>query len=256
MAHLAVSVVLPVEFPVKMAPMSELIDQYSAKRHETAELRQAVDRLQDFIASGGYAAGERLPSERTMISTLEIRRNTLRKALDTLERRGVIWRHVGKGTFLADREATGELGLFETLGQSITPVRMIQARLCIEPALAREAAIHASREAILRIRSARAAAESASSWAEYESKDDLFHRAVAQSSDNALLLLLFDQLNRVRRAVAGTSVVRGTTRPPESHSSFAEHDRIAEAIAAHDPKAAQDAMRAHIGSVADRLFGD
>ena len=236
--------------------MNELIDQLSEPRHETAETQQATRSLQDFIDGGGYEAGDRLPSEREMISSLGIRRNTLRKALHTLERRGVIWRHVGKGTFLANRQGTGDLGLIESLGQNITPVRMVQARLCIEPALAREAAIHASRDAIARIRVARDAAKEASDWADYETRDDLFHRAVAQSSDNALLLLLFDQLNHVRRAVADTTVVRGTSRPPQTHSSFAEHDRIVEAITARDPKAAQSAMRIHIGSVSDRLFGD
>ena len=105
-------------------------------------------------------------------------------------------------------------------------------------------------------RSTRDAAKEAKDWLEYETRDDLFHRSVAQTSDNALLLLLFDQLNHVRRTVSETAVVRGTTRPPETHSSFAEHDRTVEAIAARDPKAAQSAMRAHIGSVSDRLFGD
>lgn len=236
--------------------MNKLIDQFTVSRYETAESLKAIQRLQDFIENGGYAAGDRLPSEREMISILSIRRNTLRKALDTLERRGVIWRHVGKGTFLASQNGASDPGLIEMLSQNITPVRMVQARLCIEPSLAREAAIHASREAIARIKSARDAAKNASDWASYETKDDLFHRAVAESSDNALLLLLFDQLNHVRRTVAETSVVRATTRPPETHSSFAEHDQITEAIAAHDPQAAQNAMRAHIGSVSDRLFGE
>lgn len=236
--------------------MDKLIDQFAAPRQGNSEHHDAVERLRDFIAAGAYAAGDRLPSERQMIATLEIRRNTLRKALDTLERDGVIWRHVGKGTFLTNQRSPSGLDFIASLSRNITPVRMVQARLCIEPALAREAAIHASREAIARIEQARDAARGARDWADYETKDDLFHRAVAESSDNALLLLLFDQLNYVRRTVAGASVVRGTNRPPDSHSSFAEHARITEAIAAHDPKAAQDAMRAHIGSVSDRLFGD
>ena len=81
-------------------------------------------------------------------------------------------------------------------------------------------------------------AQAATSWSDYEACDDLFHKAVAEASDNALLVALFDHLNAVRRAVAGASVVRRTERPSEDHSSFAEHHRIAGAIEARDPAAA------------------
>lgn len=103
---------------------------------------------------------------------------------------------------------------------------------------------------------ARDAARAASAWSEYEMPDDLFHRAVAEASDNILLLTLFDHLNAVRREVSGGAVVRGTTRPATDHTSFDEHDRIAAAIEARDPHAAHSAMRSHIGSVSNRLFGE
>jgi DNA-binding FadR family transcriptional regulator len=67
---------------------------------------------------------------------------------------------------------------------------------------------------------------------------------------------LFDQLNQVRRAVAWTSVIRKSERPARAHSSFSEHDAIVAAIGAHDPHAAQEAMRRHIGSVSKRLYGE
>jgi DNA-binding FadR family transcriptional regulator len=143
----------------------------------------------------------------------------------------------------------------EIIGQ-LTPVRMMRARLCIEPAIAREAAINASAEALARINAAKDRAAAAASWAEYEEQDDRFHRAVAEASDNIMLVALFDQLNNVRRTVAWGNVVRESTRPPSGHSSFGEHDRIAAAIAAHDPQTAQEAMRRHIGSVSARLFGE
>ncbi|MCG6903516.1 MAG: GntR family transcriptional regulator [Rhodobacter sp.] len=222
---------------------------------EPSEQQDAVAALRAFIDAGSYAPGDRLPPERELIGDLGISRSILRKALDALEREGAIWRHVGKGTFVAGQAAVGD-GAVAALAQQLTPVRMIQARLCVEPSLAREAAIHASRGAITRILRARDAARSATTWADYEAQDDLFHRAVAEASDNILLLSLFDQLNHVRRAVAGGTVVRGSARPPAEHSSFQEHDRIAAAIEARDPAAAQLAMRQHIGSVSDRLFGE
>lgn len=216
----------------------------------------AAATLRGFIAEGGYGPGDRLPAERALIGRLGLSRATLRKGLDALEREGRIWRHVGKGTFVASATGGPLAGGFGALGQQLTPVRMMRARLCIEPAIAREAAINASAGAITRLRLARDRAVAATSWADYEAQDDLFHRAIAEASDNLLLLALFDQLNRVRRAVATGSVVRETARPPQDHSSFAEHDRIAEAVAARDPAAAQDAMRRHIGSVSARLFGE
>jgi DNA-binding FadR family transcriptional regulator len=45
-------------------------------------------------------------------------------------------------------------------------------------------------------------------------------------------------------------------QPSANHSSFAEHDEIAAAIANRDAGAAYEAMRRHLGSVAKRLFGE
>jgi DNA-binding FadR family transcriptional regulator len=61
-------------------------------------------------------------------------------------------------------------------------------------------------------------------------------------------------MNQVRRAVAWNSVIRHSVRPPRNHTSFAEHDLIAEAIAARKPADAHAAMRKHLGSVSARLF--
>ncbi len=221
---------------------------------ESSEREDAIARVRALIAAGDYAPGDRLPPERELIDHLGVSRTTLRRALEALEREGAIWRHVGKGTFVADHGDAGATGSIAELGRQLTPVRIMRARLCIEPAISREAAMNASGEAIIRIKLAKDRAAVAPNWADYETQDDLFHRAVAEASDNILLLALFDQLNRVRRAAAWGSVVRMSERPPEGHTSFVEHDRIAAAIEARDPAAAQEAMRQHIRSVSARLF--
>ncbi len=109
-------------------------------------------------------------------------------------------------------------------------------------------------EPIIRTKLAKDRAAVASNWADYETQDDLFHRSVAEASDDILLLALFDQLDQVRRAVAWGSVVRMSERPPQGHTSFVEHDRIAAAIEARDPTAAYEAMGQHIRSMSARLF--
>ena len=224
-------------------------------RLEPSEREGAVAALKTFLSTGDYAPGDRIPPERELIGRLGISRTLLRRALDSLEREGMIWRHVGKGTFVANG-GDGGAGDLGALTRQLTPVRMVRARLCIEPAIAREAAINASREAIARIKLAMERAQAAASWSDYETHDDRFHRAVAEASDNILLLSLFDKLNHARRAIALANVVRQSRRPPATHSSFAEHQQITAAIEARDAAAAHEAMRQHIGSVSARLFGE
>ena len=215
---------------------------------------RAIGQLREFIAGGGFEPGARLPPERELCETLGMTRNVLRRALDALEREGALWRHVGKGTFVADAE-TAAADPIADLGRQITPFRMMRARMAIEPAIAREAAVNASGKALMTMQLAMQRAQSAPSWGEYERQDDLFHRAIAEASDNLLLLPLFDQLNGVRRAVAWGNVVRDSQRPPSDHSSFGEHEAIAMEIAARRPEGAYEAMRRHLKSVSERLFG-
>ena len=215
----------------------------------------AVGLLRARIAAADYGPDGRLPSERRLIAEMGVGRTELRKALETLEREGAIWRHVGKGTFVHDRggEATTAVA---GLARQTTPVKMMRARLAVEPAIAREAAINASAEALAHMAVAMQRAHTAASWRAYEVQDDAFHRSLAEASDNLPLLAIFDQLNAIRRAVAWGNVERRSPRPPRDHPSFAEHERIASAIAARDPEAAQAAMRLHLRSVASRLFGE
>lgn len=221
-----------------------------------AEREAAVAALKAFIVDGAYAPGDRLPPERELINELGMTRTTLRRALEALEVEGAIWRHVGKGTFVSGHGGDRGAGGLAEISRQMTPVRMMRTRLCIEPAIAREAAINASDEALIRMKLARDRAEEAPTWSDYEVQDGTFHRAVAQASDNILLLSLFDQVNQVRRAVAWATVVRTTERPAAGHSSFIEHNKIVAAIEARDPSAAYEAMREHIGSVSARLFGE
>jgi DNA-binding FadR family transcriptional regulator len=218
-----------------------------------------VDSLKAYIEAGNYAPGDRLPAERELINSLGMTRNTLRRALDALEQDGVIWRHVGKGTFLSAKRAEDKKEINRTIldiGRRMTPVKLMRARLAIEPAIAREAAINASADTIESIRIALDGAENAEDWPTYESFDDDFHHAIARASDNLLLAELYDQLSLAQRHIAWRSVVRESSRPARTHTSFTEHRNILAAIEAHDSAKAHAAMRSHIGSVSARLFGE
>ena len=216
----------------------------------------SLENLRTYIANGNFAPGDRLPAERELTKVLGVKRTILRRGLETLERQGVIWRRVGKGTFLSESRADIPINWLDEISQQLTPIKMMRARLSIEPAIAREAAINASSESMVRIMRTVESAENALNWAGYEASDDAFHRAIASATDNPLLVALHNQLNAVQRAIAWTSVTRETERPASSHTSFVEHRAIADAIAKHDHSQAHYAMRKHIASVSARLFGE
>lgn len=65
---------------------------------------QVKNRLSYLIASGEYAAGERLPTVRALAVDLDISYNTVNRAYMDLEREGYITTRKGRGTFVAEIE--------------------------------------------------------------------------------------------------------------------------------------------------------
>ena len=82
---------------------------------------QIEDRVAEAIAAGELTPGDRLPSERELATRLNVSRMTLRQALDSLARRGLVHRTVGRrgGTFVAEpkieRDLSAPAGLTEQL---------------------------------------------------------------------------------------------------------------------------------------------
>jgi len=72
---------------------------------------QASEALRSLVQRGGYAPGDRLPSEIELSQQLGISRPTLREALQLLEEDGTIVRRHGVGTFVAQSHAVIESGL-------------------------------------------------------------------------------------------------------------------------------------------------
>ena len=139
------------------------------------------------------------------------------------------------------------------LGKLANPAQVLDARIAIEPELARLAAIHAVRADLETIRCCARRARAAADWRSYEAWDSNLHHAVAKATHNKLLVFLFDTLNVVRRSIVWGQR-RTTQRPPPDHPSFAQHDAIADAIEARDPEAAAELMRHHLSSVRDRVL--
>jgi DNA-binding FadR family transcriptional regulator len=217
------------------------------------EAQGALTQLRAYLAQQDLPANARLPAERELCDILGVSRGELRKALAVLEGNGELWRHVGKGTFIGSRPVEELAGIGE-IAQASNPREVMQARLAIEPLLAREAAIAATATDLAEMRQCLVASREALTWRQYENCDNRLHRLVAMSTHNSVLVALFDTLNAVRRAVVWGRLRDKVDRPPADHHSFAEHDRLVQAIADRDSHAAEDAMRRHLETVSSRLL--
>jgi GntR family transcriptional regulator len=71
---------------------------------------QLYEALRQQIDGGQWKPGDQLPTEAELASTYNISQITIRKALNMLVDAGAIYRHRGKGTFVAQQAITSNLG--------------------------------------------------------------------------------------------------------------------------------------------------
>ena len=64
---------------------------------------QVLEYLKTLIKNKEISYGGKIPSERELMETLGISRNSVREALRILEHTGVLESHHGKGNFLVNR---------------------------------------------------------------------------------------------------------------------------------------------------------
>ena len=154
-------------------------------------------RLRRAIATGLYADGDRIPPERQLASAFGSARSTVRKALDQLEGEGIVVRRVGSGTFVTYagplHSQTGEIADF------ISPLQLIDARLAVEPHMARLAGLHATARDLEGLAEVLGKLEAAGADKElFTTLDARFHLAIARASRNPLLVHVYEQINLVR----------------------------------------------------------
>jgi len=214
--------------------------------------QSALAALRDFLAEEKISLNGRLPAERELCRQLGVSRSHLRKGLAVLEAEGQIWRHVGRGTFVGPRPIPN-LSDVELLTNMTSPIAVMEARMAVEPQLARLASLHGSEADFAEMRQCNRRCRAAKTWRFYEAWDNNFHQAIAAATQNKLLISLFDTLNIVRRSVVWGQL-RLTRLPPSDHASFHEHDEIYDAIASRDPDAAAECMRTHLKTVRDRVL--
>ena len=209
-------------------------------------------RLQVLINNGLTASNGQLPTEREICETMSVSRRAVRRALETLEAEGVIWRKQGKGTFAGQAPDPTQVLAAGIVGET-NSMEVMEARLCIEPGLAGMAALKATPPDIERMRNLARRTLEAVDADSTELWDGALHRLIARTVGNAPLLTAFSMLDEIRGNAAWRGL-RSKARSVETLKvSDREHHAIIDAIEAGVPAAAEAAMRAHLTTLSDNL---
>lgn len=234
----------------------------------TADLRRRQPKTSERIArdiashivDNKLAPGTMLPTERDMIESFGVGRTTLREALRLLETRGVLTIKSGpRGGPVVRRPRPSDLSealtlILEFEQSSLGDV--FEARVALEPKLARLAAARISEEAVDQLQaSVDAMMGDLVNHDVFLEENQRFHSLIADVAGNVVLGVFTETLKTVADgALAG---VRYT--PNRRRAVASAHQAIVDALRGRDVEAADAAMTRHLdeaGRYWTRKYGE
>lgn len=229
-----------------------------ASSERTGRVSEVIARrIKKQISDGRLAAGHKLPAERDMARQFKTSRVSVREAYRSLEELGLlrIRRGAEGGAFIAKfdhepvrRSLSLVLGLGKTSHEEVT-----EARMLIEPSIARLAALRARPEDIANLERVliQEEQEVRHTGADSGTTAGQFHRAVADCARNVPLVVLMNALADLTAESVSDLDARVRARHRKKNCEY--HRLMFEAIQKHDGDAAYTLMVRHVGDIQDRV---
>ena len=206
----------------------------------------AVDiaaRMRREIGKGNLRLHDRLPAERNLAEQYGVARNTIREALNRLEQENYVEIRPGSGTYVTFEPQ-------ETAGKAIeqaNPLELIDARFALEPHICRLSVLHGRRADFDKLEALCVRMEAAvNDPVAFSEADTEFHRALAESSGNGLLIWVIAQINSVRSQDEWTRMRHLTLDEKIINHYNAQHRQILNAIRTREPERAANMMKDHL----------
>jgi DNA-binding FadR family transcriptional regulator len=235
-------------------PAEVTVNEPVAKRRT---VKADLDKVRAYIAGVWEKNETRIPPERELAEAIGLTRSRLRGALKKLVDEQVIWREVGSGTYVGQRPLVGATGSGRTteLAELTNPLEVMEARLLLEPELARLAALRARGENMTELETSMQKMANSTSESDWSFWDRRFHHAIGRAANNTLLLALLETIqgNMDRGTWGELSEKLHSVSSPEG--SMQDHMGILTSIKNRNSSAAFEAMRAHLLRVQKIYFG-
>ena len=207
--------------------------------------------LQRAIETGAYSEGDRLPPERELATCFNAARSTVRRALDQLEKAGLVSRRLGSGTFVGAPPAATRR---HDVADQVSPLQLIEARLAVEPFTTRLAVLHATRRSLDEMEMVlKHAEESITDKDSFSKWDGEFHLLIAHASGNPLLINVYRQINHVRLHAQWDAMKEKILTPEVVAAYNRQHRAIFNALNERDAQGAFALITEHLEKARDDL---
>lgn len=222
---------------------------FALSRRRPLKRSEVIARdLAAYIIDSGMPAGSLLPREQDMVEQLGVGRTTLREALRLLESRGIITIRSGPGGGPVVRQPEPS-DLTEALTlilqfQRATMREVIEARVWLEPIVARAAAPAITKSEIERLREVNDSMKLAIGVDEERviASNQQFHRIIAAAASNIVLRVFTETL----LTVADHGIDNLYQSDDFKVQVTRDHDAVIAALESKDAEAAEVEMRKHL----------
>jgi DNA-binding FadR family transcriptional regulator len=214
---------------------------------------QIAQKITADIASGQFAIGQRLPSERDLAQAFNVSRPTIREAIIALELDSLVEVRLGSGVYVTNVVPPSG----QAPAKDIGPFELLEARRAIEGEACAVAATRITKEQLAELSALVAEMRDDNSQDEIilsEEADRRFHELIATATQNTALFAAVEALWETRERSPQTHHVDDRARAQGSKPSIDEHATIVRALKKRDPEAARAAMHKHLTNVIERLL--
>jgi GntR family transcriptional regulator, transcriptional repressor for pyruvate dehydrogenase complex len=210
--------------------------------------------IKNAILSGQIKLDEKIPPERELAAGFNVSRNMVREAIRALEMSGFLEVRQGpKGgafvrDFTPDRLTEGFVDYY--LAKRLTIDEINNVRLHIEPEVARLATINKNQDHAGVLKELVASEYMAEAIDVRVANLTRFHLALASMCGNFLYEIIINVLVSITHEI----IVAGYREGDMVVHGIGQHNEILDAVLAHDPDRASDAMRRHLEKYSSRLI--
>ncbi|MEC3947964.1 FadR/GntR family transcriptional regulator [Sphingobium sp. HWE2-09] len=234
--------------------MTAVRSQPGAKRGRD-ELNSDIEKVKSYIRLARERGEARLPPERDFAEQIGLTRSQLRSVLRRLAEEGSIWRVVGSGTYFGMKPLVGgSASRTNDLAELTNPREVMEARLVLEPVLARFAATRARRENMDEIELCMERMRNSQHQSDWAFWDRRLHHAIGRAANSMLLLALLESVQmNMNRGIWG-ELNDQLHQKRSTATSMADHEAVVDNIRNRNPEGAFRAMESHLLRVQDTYF--